>query len=205
MRTRGRPKSDQKRRQIIGAAVKHFLTGGYGATSLDAIAKTAGVSKQTIYSHFEGKLALLEECIQDRCREGILADELLDFNEPPEQFLHSFAARFINTLCGSGPINLWRLCAAECERNTEIGEVYFNSGPRIVMDAVAQYLTLANERGELMVSEPKLAAAQFLFMVKGLPVDTQMLNLKQWPYSFSAQEYTKASVELFLNAHRVSG
>ena len=73
------------------------------------------------------------------------------------------------------------------------------------MDAVAHYLTLANERGELMVSEPKLAAAQFLFMVKGLPVDTQMLNLKQWPYSFSAQEYTEASVELFLNAHRVSG
>lgn len=200
---RGRPKSDQKRRQILGAAVEHFLTEGYGATSLDAVAKTAGVSKQTIYSHFEGKSALLEECIQDRCRESILADEALDFNEPPELFLHSFAARFIDTLCDSDPINLWRLCAAECERNREIGEVYFNSGPRVVMDAVAHYLTLANERGDLVVPDPTLAAAQFLFIVKGLPVDTQILNLKRWPYRFSAQEYTEASVKLFLNAHRV--
>ena len=47
-----------KRRQIVAAAESLFLAHGYGAVSMDAIAKRAGVSKATLYAHFASKDAL---------------------------------------------------------------------------------------------------------------------------------------------------
>src|ERR1700760_1757113 len=41
--------------QILMAARELFLNGGYGSTSMDAVAKHAGVSKSTLYAHFENK------------------------------------------------------------------------------------------------------------------------------------------------------
>src|SRR5579859_8268673 len=40
---------------ILGAARELFLDAGYGNTSMDAVAKHAGVSKSTLYAHFQNK------------------------------------------------------------------------------------------------------------------------------------------------------
>lgn len=48
-----------KRAQITGAARTLFLTKGFAGTSMEAIADEAGVSKQTLYRHFETKVDLL--------------------------------------------------------------------------------------------------------------------------------------------------
>ena len=45
---------------IIRAASEMFLAEGFDRTSLDQIAQRAGVSKQTIYSHFADKEALFK-------------------------------------------------------------------------------------------------------------------------------------------------
>jgi len=203
MSNRGRPKSDQKRSQILSAGIEHFLEFGFEQTSLERLAQAANVSKQTIYSHFDSKAALLEECIRERCRESILSEEALDYSQAPEPFLSNFAKVFIETLCDDGPLRLWRLCASECERNLEIGKAYFDSAPRPVTAAVAEYLKLAHERGELRVDNPEMSAGQFLFLIKGLPVDMALINLEEWPYSFSLEEFVESSVQLFLRAHTV--
>ena len=44
-----------KRRQIVDAAQALFLAHGYGAVSMDAVARTAGVSKATLYAYFDSK------------------------------------------------------------------------------------------------------------------------------------------------------
>lgn len=44
-----------KREQVLDAAAGLFLTGGYGRTSMDAVTRAAGVSKQTVYAHFPSK------------------------------------------------------------------------------------------------------------------------------------------------------
>jgi AcrR family transcriptional regulator len=60
-RIRKRPKlnqqarSERSRRQILNAALKLFSHRGYGATSVDDIAKAARVSKGNIYHHFPDK------------------------------------------------------------------------------------------------------------------------------------------------------
>lgn len=202
MSTRGRPKSDQKRKQILSAAIEQFQKLGFEQTSMERVAQIADVSKQTIYSHFNDKASLLEQCIAERCRESILSAEVLDYSLPPEVFLPRYAQVFLDTLCGPGPLGLWRLCASECERNPQIGKAYFASAPEPVCAAIAEYFRIATERGELQIDNFEIAAAQFLFLVKGLPVDTKILSLENWPYSFSLEEYVASSVQTFLRAYR---
>ncbi len=54
----GAPAPSPTRGAIVEAATALFLDAGYGAVSMDAIARRAGVSKRSVYSYFSGKEAL---------------------------------------------------------------------------------------------------------------------------------------------------
>jgi len=60
---------EQRRQQVLAAALEVFSTEGYHAASMDAIAEHAGVSKPVLYQHFPGKLdlylALLDAGLDD--------------------------------------------------------------------------------------------------------------------------------------------
>lgn len=56
-------KARQTRRRIIDAAHTLFTAQGYGATTLQEVAKEAGVAVQTIYFVFGNKRALLKELV----------------------------------------------------------------------------------------------------------------------------------------------
>lgn len=49
---------EQRRQQVIAAALDVFSSAGYHAASMDDIADRAGVSKPVLYQHFPGKLDL---------------------------------------------------------------------------------------------------------------------------------------------------
>jgi AcrR family transcriptional regulator len=61
--------------EIIRAAVDEFLEKGYDGTSMESIARRAGVSKGGLYHHFSGKDEIL-----------LLANQKL--NEPVHTFMH---------------------------------------------------------------------------------------------------------------------
>ncbi|SDC59965.1 TetR/AcrR family transcriptional regulator [Actinokineospora iranica] len=52
--------SESTRQALVDSAVALFTQQGYSATSLDAIAKRARVTKGALYHHFSGKQALFE-------------------------------------------------------------------------------------------------------------------------------------------------
>src|SRR5262249_12667190 len=54
--------------KIMESAKDLFMAEGYGAVSMDAVAKAAGVSKATVYSHFGSKEKLFAAIIHDACR-----------------------------------------------------------------------------------------------------------------------------------------
>src|SRR4051794_31482389 len=62
-------RDNKKARQIHEAAARLFLEHGYGATSMDAVAREAGVSKATLYAHYSSKAQLLGEMIEAKCRQ----------------------------------------------------------------------------------------------------------------------------------------
>ncbi len=53
------PKKQARRRQILDAALQAFIEkGGYNKTSMDDIVRASGLSKGTLYWHFENKQEL---------------------------------------------------------------------------------------------------------------------------------------------------
>jgi AcrR family transcriptional regulator len=57
----------ERRRQLLGAALEVFVSQGYHAAAMDEIAERAGISKPVLYQHFPSKLelylALLDESV----------------------------------------------------------------------------------------------------------------------------------------------
>src|SRR5258708_17984357 len=66
---RGRPqvRPDDETRQIIYEAARHeFASSGYAATSIEMVARRAGVSTKTLYRLIPNKAALFEGMVSDR-------------------------------------------------------------------------------------------------------------------------------------------
>ena len=60
-----------RRGTLLSIAAQLFLQGGYGATTMERIALTAGVSKATLYKYFPDK----ERLFLDLVKEGLLAPD----------------------------------------------------------------------------------------------------------------------------------
>ena len=67
--TRRRLTAEERRSAILDAALTAFSQKGYHATSLDDIARQAGVSKALIYEHFASKQELHADLIARNARE----------------------------------------------------------------------------------------------------------------------------------------
>lgn len=63
--TARRAAAEESKSAILDAALRLFLSDGYAATTVNAIAKAAGVSVETIYKGFGGKPGLVR-AIRDR-------------------------------------------------------------------------------------------------------------------------------------------
>ncbi|MCU0729336.1 MAG: TetR/AcrR family transcriptional regulator [Sphingopyxis sp.] len=66
-RAAGRPLDEGKRAAIVAAARDCFFEHGYSATSIEQIARRAGVSKVTVYNRFADKQALFVESVLLEC------------------------------------------------------------------------------------------------------------------------------------------
>jgi AcrR family transcriptional regulator len=61
--TRRAQQARATRRRIIDQATRLFIEQGYATTTLDQIAKSAGVAVQTLYFHFGNKATVLKEVV----------------------------------------------------------------------------------------------------------------------------------------------
>ena len=186
-----------KMRQILAAARKIFLQLGYEAASMDAIARQAGVSKATLYTHFDGKHALFAALIVLECRHLSDAIGQRALDEPDIRLaLRRLAHDFNNLLCTEESLAMYRIVVAETPRFPELGLVFYNSGPKVMIDRIADLLRRAADRGLLNIPDAHLAAVQFISLVRGDTHLTRILGVassKTMP-----ADYVESGVDLFL-------
>jgi TetR/AcrR family transcriptional regulator, regulator of autoinduction and epiphytic fitness len=58
------PRIERSRRVVLEAALEELGEVGYGALTIEGVAARAGVGKSTIYRHWTGKLALVEDAFR---------------------------------------------------------------------------------------------------------------------------------------------
>jgi AcrR family transcriptional regulator len=88
-----RVEPEERRREILDAAVRCFARGGYHGTSMDDIVAESGLSKGTLYWHFKSKRDLFIELFDRIMAEMVEPLEaLIDMDAPPVERLRLMAS-----------------------------------------------------------------------------------------------------------------
>jgi AcrR family transcriptional regulator len=198
---RGRSKSQAKRSAIINAAAELFMEQGFDTTTMDDIAKSADVSKQTVYSHFQSKEALFGAAIEDKVQEFDLTDEFFARDISCEAMMQDLAVHLNDLLTADGPIKMFRLCAATAPTHPMLSKLFFENGPQNINKLVTTYLSKQNEIGSLKIDDIEAAARQFTFMIKADAHHMLLFNMLP-PSKKKTAVYLKSCVEVFLRAYK---
>jgi len=189
-----------KREQVVAAARKLFLGAGYGATSMDAIAAEANVSKRTVYSHFQNKETLFAAIMVDVC--NILSDS--NPNEPsasdnPEIVLKQFGLYIIKSAFKPEALDVFRVVLAESSAFPELGKAFWDAGPDVMKNDIAEYLKDLDHRGVLNVKNPVLSAFQFIGMLKWPYHMRRLFGAGNAPTDLEMEESLDIAVSTFVN------
>jgi TetR/AcrR family transcriptional repressor of mexJK operon len=160
--TRREERRDERRDMILDVARDCFLSLGYAATSMSAIAARLGGSKGTLYNYFKSKEELFAAMMERQC--GELAEILFDVSSvgvDPHVRLTHYGRSFLELLMSPLPLAIQRLVVAESERFPELGRAFYDSGPRYVMARIGDYLAELMDQGKLRRADPLVAAQHF--------------------------------------------
>lgn len=185
------------RAAILEAAGRLFAERGYAGTSMDAVARTAGISKATLYHHVAGKDALFALVVEERARRLVTAME--DADHPLPEVLAGFARRFVDLVADPDSLALYRMVIAESVRRPDLARRFHEAGPVRVRRHLAALFARAVERGELAPVDPQRAAERFLSLLLG-PWQMQALLGLGRPDAAFLEGWAAEAVELFLRA-----
>ena len=201
----GRPSRQQAARlgeRILDVATHLFLSHGYGATSIDAVARRARISKRTFYHRFDDKPALFVAVVHriiDRLRSP--GDVELLVGDLPE-VLQRLARFILRAALLPEALALNRVLVAESARFPKLATVATERG---VTDEAIRFIAGILEReiraGNLALDNPTFAARQLLYMIIALPQRRAMgFGAPMTPAELDA--WAHDVVNLFLNGCR---
>jgi TetR/AcrR family transcriptional repressor of mexJK operon len=157
----------RKMETVTRSARELFLGQGFAATSMDAIAKAAGVSKATLYAYFPSKETLFAFLIIAEC-EGLQRDlPLPDLSEGLYPALQKFARQYVRAFIERKDIAFVRTIANESNRFPDLGRLFYESGPVATIRRLAQFLDEAKAKDLLVFEDSIMAATQFLSLIRG--------------------------------------
>jgi AcrR family transcriptional regulator len=185
----------EKRAAILEAALEAFLEHGYECTSLQRIAKMAGISTGTLFNHFKSKSMLFGE-IMEHFWEGEPGQ-----NKPklpkgqPEQALLETGRNYARLLSGQHTLALFRVIIAEAPRFPELGQSLFERGKAPYLNRLHGYLSEEVQAGTLTIEDIPLSARQFLGMINDVIFWPRMMLTN---YKISDDEIERAIQEAAL-------
>jgi AcrR family transcriptional regulator len=190
---------------VLDAARAVFAEQGLQA-GVDAIAREAGVSKATVYAHYSGKEALFGAVVARLSgrRFHSFSVEALDPIDI-EASLTAIASRFLDLVLSPEAIALNRIIIAEVIRFPALGAVFWEAGPERTRRQIEGFLRRAAASGSLAITDPRLAAEQFIALARGEIHLRSLLRLDDPGNSAMLQEAAERTVVTFLRAFAPRG
>jgi TetR/AcrR family transcriptional regulator, mexJK operon transcriptional repressor len=170
----GRPSREAAARLgdlILDTATQSFLEIGYGETTIEQIAKRAGISKRTFYHRYPDKAALF----------GAVVHRIVDRLRPPdvsylfegddlEAVLTRLARIILRAALNPQALALHRVILSEAGRFPELAAVVAErSAGREAVERIATLLLGITGAKERSMPAARFAATQFLQLVIALP------------------------------------
>ncbi|AFZ16320.1 TetR/AcrR family transcriptional regulator [Allocoleopsis franciscana] len=154
--------SAEKTNAILDGAMQEFLANGYAATSMDKVAAAAGVSKATVYSHFQGKQGLFTALVQRlACKKEIFSlERLQSVQDDPASFLRRFAIGMLENVADDPQVlTFLRIIIGESGRFPELARAFVQNIEKPTLELLSQYFA---SHPELQIPDPEVAARMFV-------------------------------------------
>jgi AcrR family transcriptional regulator len=199
-RGRGRPKLVDDfvvAGRIVESARDIFLRAGYDDTTMDMVARQAGVSKRTVYRLFAGKQALFGAVVASH-RQSMLDLPHDDDDAPLFETLTTIFRADLDPDSISRRDALTRLFITEMQRHPELSPLLNRHGPRQALDLLTEWLERQAARGRLAVTAPRSAAHLLLSMALG-PTGFGDDGQPRWPAPAERRSHVMRAVDIFLH------
>jgi len=174
------------RERVLRAATAAFLTDGY-RSSVERIARRAGVAKQTVYSHFPSKDSLFEEVARDMAKrvlvelEPAAGDGKGETRDDLRAALLRFALAYRERVLSDEGIAMFRTLIAEIPRFRTLARAIYQGGPGETAGRLAEYFEKAMAAGRLRRDDPRFAAELFMSMLVGLDRIKRLYGVARFP------------------------
>lgn len=205
-RKKGRPsRADAAllRERILESATEQFLQEGYGATSIEAVAARAGISKRTFYDRFDDKAALFKAVVHriiGQIRPP--ADVPLIAGATLAEVLQRLAGLMLEAALRPQAIALHRLVMGESMRFPELADaVEGDDGKAEAIRLIGQVLAGAPAAAAVAPEGRAFAAEQFIHLVVTVP-QRRAMGFGAPMTRGELDAWTKRVVVLFLEGFR---
>ena len=198
----GRPKDLEKRAAILNVAKRLFTTQGFDGTSMDAIAAAAGVSKLTVYSHFQDKARLFAAAVECVCAEQMPAEIFLaDLKGPIRKQLVTIGKAFFALITSEEAVAVHRTIVANARQSPKLAELFWEAGPKRTQRAFESFLRDEVQAGTLDIPDLHRAATQFFCLLKGELHARMEFGCCGQVTEQEIDDHVNATVDFFLRAY----
>jgi TetR/AcrR family transcriptional repressor of mexJK operon len=158
------PAPNANRGRVLRAATSAFLAHGY-RSSVEQIARRAGVAKQTVYHHFPSKDLLFKDVARELARRVLI--ELEDAPRDLRGALIAFGEAYRQRALGAQGIATFRTLVPEIPRFRALARAMYAASAGEMARRLAQVIGRAMDEGRLRREDPRFAAELLLGMLVG--------------------------------------
>jgi TetR/AcrR family transcriptional repressor of mexJK operon len=196
--------SAEKRAQILTGAAAVFAADGYEGASMAQIATVAGVSKGTLYNHFDSKAALFSAYVGEKCSQNLAhIFDSANHDGDPADVLRGIGKRMVRMMLSDVGLAIYRVVIAEAIKFPDLARGFFEAGPARGIGFMAGWLAEETRLGRLSVPDPAFAAEQFFNLCQTRLVLRRKLEMLPDPPEADIVEVVEAAITMFLRTYRV--
>jgi len=182
----------ERRKQILGAALKVFSDRGYGESTMAEVAEEAGVGVGTLYNYYENKDDLLLAIVQNLIvSEGLTSIMSSMDGQGDAHFMNSFLKDRLGFAMGNAQPILFLLF--EIQRDPKLRKQYIRQviGPGIA--ALEDFIRLQIKKGAFREVDEKIVARTIVGSIIG---NALLYRLEQRDSPLSKSRLGEAACEI---------
>jgi AcrR family transcriptional regulator len=198
--TEGRTSPKPKEQEVLDVATAYFLEHGYQGASINAMARSSGISKESIYRYFSSKKQLFE---------AVIGRELVEYRRSLDRLdatlrtmdlrasLITVAETVLALITTDRTLALRRLIFDEATRSPDVGQHYYKIGPGQAYAVLEKVFESHSHRSDFDI--PSLARHFVALMSWRITLERQCA-VREAPAAAEIAEFATSVVDDFMKA-----
>lgn len=206
-RDRGRPQQrpDDETRKVIYEGARHeFARNGFAATSMEAVARHAGVSTKTLYRLIPSKAALFEGMVSERL-DRVLTNVSLPIGAHAgiEHALRHALMVCAELALDEEVVALQRMVLQESGKFSDIAGTFYRNGMQRMVNSLASWLRVQRDCGAIALDDVDEAAGILIGMIASAPQRAAIFGGAPLPKRSEIEARVRTCAALFLRGCEV--